>query len=123
MTFIALILLNITHWLGDYTHLSTNKMLAAKRFGTPIAPIFAHALVHSALFFGVVWSLYGLDKAILAGGLQLVSHYFVDLLKGKLNKWLPVLQSPANRSHWYIFGADQFLHQAVIVLTVAFCTY
>ena len=122
MIFITLILLNVCHWFADYSHLSTDKMLAAKRFGAPIGPIFEHALWHSLLMGSVVLVIYNLELAFLTGLIQLISHFFIDLLKGKLNKWFPVLQSPANRSHWYIFGADQLLHQLIIILMVVICT-
>ena len=37
---------------------------------------------------------------------------------GKLNVLFPVLKSPENKSHWWVFGADQLLHQIVIIITV-----
>jgi hypothetical protein len=115
---IVLILLNVCHWAGDYTHLSTRKMLDAKRFGTPIAPIFTHALVHGFLFFVVLFYVYDIDRAILGAILQLTTHFAIDLLKGKINLWFKSVQSPANKSHWYVFGADQFMHQLVLIVTV-----
>lgn len=48
----VLIALNFCHFLGDYTHLSTNWMLTAKRLGKPLFPILVHAFVHSILMFG-----------------------------------------------------------------------
>ena len=118
---ILIILLNICHWLGDYTHLSTKKMLAAKRLGTDIDQILIHATIHGwlmaiPLFFYVnnpmVW--------LLLSFLEIGTHFIIDLLKGRLNGWFPQLQSPANKYHWYVFGADQFLHQFVILLIAYF---
>ncbi len=44
-----LIGLFICHFLADYTHLSTNWMLNAKRLGKPLHPILIHAMVHTLL--------------------------------------------------------------------------
>lgn len=117
---IALIALNVCHWAADFTHLSTDWMLNAKRYGKPLYPIFIHALVHALLFFTTVWILYDLDKAIFAGGFQLITHFMIDLIKGRLSFWFRRLEDPSNKYHWWVFGADQFMHHLVIVLTVYF---
>lgn len=112
--FIALL---IGHWLGDYTHLSTPWMLQAKRLGTPIKPIFAHAIVHCILTI-IALVIYGVSfKAILFGAaIQLSTHFAIDVWKGRMNGWFPSLQSPANPFHWYVFGLDQMLHIIVLVI-------
>lgn len=112
--FIALL---IGHWLGDYTHLATPWMLQAKRLGTPIEPIFVHALMHSVLT-GLVLVIYTEPfKIILLGiALQLITHFAIDVWKGKMNVWFPALQVPANPFHWYVFGLDQTLHMTVLFI-------
>jgi len=113
-----LILLNICHWLGDYTHLSRDWMLSAKRLGKPLTPIFLHAMVH-AILMGIVLMLY--IKGIMFFWLllfELITHFLIDVLKGRLNYWFPKLSNPANKYHWYVFGADQFLHQLIIIIIV-----
>lgn len=117
---ITLIVLNICHWLADYTHLSTAWMLKAKQFGRPFFPIFVHAGVHALLFFTAIFALCGLDAALLAAAIQLPTHFIIDVLKGRMNGWFPPIQSPANKFHWWVFGVDQFLHQCVIILTTYF---
>lgn len=117
-----LVLLNLVHWLADYTHLSTDWMLKAKRLGTPILPILAHAGVHAVLMGLIIFFMYGYVLAIQLAALQLVSHFLIDLWKGKMNKWFPALQSPANKFHWVVFGADQFLHQLIIIRMAYFAT-
>jgi len=112
------ILLNICHWIGDYTHASTGWMLNAKRFGKPLPPIFVHALVHGTLFSVAIYFVYGLDKAIVGGVFQLVTHFIIDVLKGRINYWFKSVQSTANKAHWYVFGADQFMHQLVLIVTI-----
>lgn len=125
---ILLISLFICHFLADYTHLSTGWMLSAKRFGKPFFPIFCHALIH-ALLMAVVLEVYFynklenynpiaftfsfVDKLFL---FQLITHFLIDVWKGRMNGWFPSLQSPANKWHWIVFGADQLLHAFVIIL-------
>lgn len=114
-----LLALNICHWIGDYTHASTSWMLSAKRIGKPLLPIFVHALIHT-LLMGIVIMAYTMD-AYLTNNLmfiQLFSHFLIDVLKGKMNVWYPNVSQPQNKSHWYIFGLDQLLHQIVIIIMV-----
>lgn len=130
MSSILLLALFFCHFLADYTHLSTNKMLAAKRLGTPLWPIFQHAFVH-ALLMGIVIEAYMYytivdytcftlsftipDNCFL---LQLFSHFIIDVWKGKMNKWFPSMSDPRNKSHWYLFGIDQLFHACVIIFMV-----
>jgi hypothetical protein len=117
-----LILLFFCHWLDDYTHLSRPYMLAAKRLGTPLIPIFHHALVHAVLM-GITCNLYlgyslfdlKYDLCDTLFLIQLTSHFVIDVVKGKLNYWYPTLSSPSNPYHWYVFGADQLLHTLIII--------
>lgn len=122
---ILLMLLEVSHFLGDYTHLSTKSMLDAKRFGTPLIPIYDHAFVHTVLtivfillFDLIFWkeiNYYLLTKIAL---LQLVSHFLIDVGKGKINKYFPKVQNPANKEHWYVFGFDQVLHHFIIFIEI-----
>jgi len=48
--------------------------------------------------------------------IQTVLHFAIDVLKGRVNKWFPLVQNPAAYPHWYVFGVDQFLHTAVIII-------
>jgi hypothetical protein len=114
---ILLIALFFCHFLADYTWLSTNWMLEAKRFGKPLFPIFIHAAMH-AMLMSVALGLYigFTDKWAYLVIFQWVSHFAIDVLKGKVNIWFPAVQNPANKWHWIVFGADQFLHAIVIVI-------
>jgi hypothetical protein len=112
-----LIGLFICHFLADYTHLSTAWMLNAKRHGTPLFPILAHASMHSLLmglfllFFTNLTQFYIIELTAF----QLITHFLIDVWKCKMNSWFPSLQSPANKWHWIIFGLDQLFHALVIV--------
>jgi len=116
-----LIGLFICHFLADYTHLSTAWMLNAKRFGKPIFPIFAHAMVHT-LLMGIFLGCMGISNTILLMVFQLITHFIIDVWKGRMNGWFPALQSPANKWHWIVFGFDQLLHALVIIVISLYST-
>lgn len=111
-----LIGLFICHFLADYTHLSTAWMLNAKRLGKPLFPIFIHAEMHTMLMSLVLGWFIGFtnDWAYLVI-FQWVTHFLIDVWKGRMNGWFPSLQSPANKWHWIVFGFDQLLHALVII--------
>lgn len=112
-----LILLFICHWLADYTHLSTNWMLSAKKLGKPLFPIFIHAAMHAMLMSLIINYFIGFnDKWAYLVIFQWVTHFIIDVWKGKMNYWFPSLQNPANKWHWIVFGLDQLLHAIVIIL-------
>lgn len=111
-----LVLLFICHWLADYTPLSRPFMLKAKRLGKPLFPIFIHAAMHTMLMSLVSGWFIGFtnDWAYLVI-FQWVTHFLIDVWKGRMNGWFPALQSPANKWHWIVFGFDQLLHAIVII--------
>jgi hypothetical protein len=119
-----LIGLFICHFLADYTHLSNAWMLNAKRLGTPLFPILAHASTH-ALLMGL-FLLFFTDltqfNVIELTAFQLTTHFVIDVWKGRMNGWFPTLQSPANKWHWVVFGFDQLLHALVIILMSLYTT-
>lgn len=113
---IELIVLNICHWAADYTQLSRPYMLSAKRVGSPLKPILEHGMVHGVLMGLICWAFFtNILGALLVFIFQSATHFGIDVLKGKMNVWFPKLQSPANVYHWWVFGADQLLHQVVII--------
>ncbi len=112
-----LLLLNLVHWAADFTQLSSARMLNAKRFGKPLFPILMHACVHASLVFVVILIFNDVRMALILAAFQLVTHFIIDTLKGKMNTWFTPLQNLSNTFHWWIFGADQYLHQVVIILT------
>lgn len=109
-----LIGLFICHFLADFTHLSTAWMLNAKRFGTPLLPIAAHALVHAVLMT-IFLLLLNVNNFGVLFLFQWITHLSIDVWKGRMNGWFPSLQNPANKWHWIIFGFDQLLHALVII--------
>ncbi len=122
-------ILFVAHYLGDYTHLSRPSMLAAKRIGYPYPPIFAHAMVHAIIvlvvccvFVGKSSLQFRWDVCDVAFIIELITHFVIDVLKGKCNVWFPKVSQPQNISHWYIFGFDQLLHHLVLVVIWVICT-
>jgi hypothetical protein len=117
MQTLLLIGLFFCHLLADFTPLSNSWMLKAKQKGKPLFPIFIHALVHAGLmavflFLILEFNLYNL---VLLFNIQLFTHFFIDVIKGRMNEWFPVLQSSENKWHWIIFGLDQYFHALVII--------
>ena len=112
-----LIGLFICHFLADYTHLSTAWVLNAKRLGKPLYPIFTHAFIHASLMLVLLALVFGFSGLKLAAlfGFQLITHFLIDVWKGRMNGWFPALQSPANKWHWIVFGFDQLLHALIII--------
>lgn len=112
-----LIGLFICHFLADYTHLSTSWMLNANRLGKPFLPILIHAMMHMVLMWAFMAAAYGFTFNVMAiAFFQLITHFLIDVWKGRMNGWFPTLQNPANKWHWIVFGADQLLHAIVIIL-------
>ncbi len=107
----------IGHFLGDFTPLSTASMLHAKAVGAPPGPILAHAAVHSGLVALAVVLIAGagLGLVALASALELVSHFAIDLGRGRLMRRFPALGDPANSSFWTILGLDQLAHGLVLI--------
>ncbi len=111
----------VCHWMADFTHLSTPYMLVAKSKGSPSLPVFLHACTHGFLMMFVLYFFTPtLRSLIFLTGFEIGTHFLLDTIKGKLNVWFPKLKEPTNPFHWYIFGADQFFHQAVIITIVYF---
>ena len=116
-----LILLFFCHFLADYTWLSTSWMLNAKRFGKPILPIWFHAKVHMGLMGIALLPFTGFTKQWgFICIFQLITHFLIDVWKGRMNGWFPILQDNTKKWHWVVFGLDQTLHSIVIILMVSF---
>jgi hypothetical protein len=116
---ILFIALNFCHFLADYTPLSTKEMLAAKRFGKPIFPIFAHGGVHAVLMIIPLWifSPSFLFAALLAS-FQQITHTVIDTLKGRFAKWIPITADNTQKWYWMVMGFDQLSHQTIIALMI-----
>ena len=114
------VFLLVCHYFADYSHLSSKWMLRAKSTGSPVFPIFGHALIHGILMFSVLcvfMKIYRFPLRIMVdlSLVQIITHFLIDTWKGRMNVWFPSVSQPQNRSHWYLFGFDQLLHQLIII--------
>lgn len=118
MPYTLIILLFICHWLADYTHLQRPWMLKAKATGSPAIHILLHALVHGLLFLCCLYFFTSGKVLWFLFLLEWITHFVIDVWKGKMNVWFPNIKNPINQFHWIVFGFDQLLHHAIIVVIV-----
>lgn len=113
------ILFLLAHWACDFTQLSRPYMLQAKKFGTPLMPIFHHALLHG-LSMGIItfFAFFNPISALLVFSLITIVHFAIDTAKGRVNALIPITQNPTNVYHWWVFGFDQFLHILTIIMVI-----
>jgi hypothetical protein len=116
MSLTLILLLFVCHWIADYTHLQTSWMLKAKMKGSPFFPIFIHALAHTVLMAICLIFFTSGQTLLLVLAIELVSHFLIDVWKGKMNIWFPSIASPTNQWHWIVFGFDQMLHHTIILI-------
>lgn len=107
----------VAHWLGDFTPLSTGRMLEAKAIGSPISLIASHAGVHALLVGLVVGAATRFDLRLTgaAVAIEFVSHFAIDLGRGRLGARYPGMKDPADRVFWSVLGLDQLAHSLVLV--------
>ncbi len=118
LTLLAVLLL--THYLGDFTHLSTPRMLEAKATGRSISWIGAHAGVHAVLGLAVGLVARPTGGILLAAFvLELVTHFLIDTGRAKLCASFPSCATTDNDAYWYLLGVDQLLHGWVLLAIVA----
>lgn len=119
-------LLLFCHFLGDFTPLGRNaRMIEAKRYGTPIMPILAHASRHAIMMlFAMKFWCWMFDVTasysiiVWLFFFQWLMHFSIDIMKGLLTSWFPVFEDDSKEPKWILFGFDQFLHGITILLMV-----
>ena len=117
---ILLLSLNFAHFLGDYTPL--NKwFLKAKQHGKPAWLVAGHGMLNGGLYGIAVWLIIGLKMAFWGFVIEAVTHTIIDVLKGRINKWFPVVEDNTKQIHWTIMGADQLFHQIVLIFIACLC--
>jgi hypothetical protein len=116
-------LLMLCHLVGDFSPLSTHWMLKAKSIGKPLVPIFLHASVHGTLMMTVLVFFTDIPTAFALMVFEIITHFLIDVWKGRMNVWFPALQDQKFYLHWTVFGIDQLLHQTVILLMVYYIFY
>lgn len=115
-TTLLIALLLVAHYLGDYTPLSTPRMLDAKVGKGPLWLIGAHAAVHAALVTTAVLIVRpSAEAALTAAAVQLVTHFLIDFVKMRVTVSYASLQDPSQGAFWSVFGADQLAHMFVLL--------
>ena len=94
-------------------------MLNAKRYCKPIAPVAAHGMVNGALYGIVTLLIVGIEAAVIVFAIEAVTHTFIDVMKGRINQWFPVVEDNKKTIYWIVMGADQLLHQIVLIFIVS----
>ena len=114
-----LIALLICHYLADFC-LTSPTMIRAKADGRRLWPIAWHAAIH-ALLMGVCLLIAGTDiiRTMMLMGFELITHFAIDTLKGRLTARFTVLADQLQKPYWMVYGFDQLLHLLVIVAIVA----
>jgi uncharacterized membrane protein YbaN (DUF454 family) len=111
-TLFLLLTLNFAHFLGDFTPL--NKwMLKAKRYGKPVSSVLAHGAVNSALYMLAALFFTDIRMALLVFAIETGTHTATEVLKGRINRWFPVVEDRTKAVHWAVTDADRLLHQVV----------
>jgi hypothetical protein len=74
---ITLLSLLAIHWAADFTQLSTPTMLAAKRYGMPLFPIWQHALLHGVLMGIFIALLFNYEKGAACCLVITITHFAI----------------------------------------------
>lgn len=112
-----LVALLVAHDLGDFTPLATERIREAKATGHPVGWIWMHAAIHAVLVSVAVMLVIGPSITVLAlvAGLELATHFLIDLSKAHLGLRVPRLGDMRTNPFWWVLGVDQFLHGMVLV--------
>jgi hypothetical protein len=109
--------LNLAHFLGDFTPLN-RWFIAAKCYGKPVYMVAGHGAVNGTLYGMTVLLITDWQTAMTAFIVETLTHTLIDVLKGRINRRFPVVEDSTKAIHWTVMGADQLLHQAVLIYIV-----
>ena len=113
---VLLTLLFFGHYLGDYTPLATTNMHVAKATGYPLWPIARHAGVHAILVLVILLvASVSVELALQLAAFEIVTHFIIDVAKGRITAQYARLQDNTGYPHWMLFGLDQWLHAVVLI--------
>jgi hypothetical protein len=86
-----------------------------------VLPVLGHGAVNGTLYGLTAVCFTGIMPALVASVIETATHTFIDVLKGRINKWFPKVDDNTNAIHWTVMGADQLLHQTVLIFIVFLC--
>lgn len=120
LVFLALLILQLKHFVADFILQSPYQFLNKGIYGHPGGLIHAgiHAIGSTLAFFVITPSL-RVGIAIVIG--EFIAHYHIDWLKEhtvKRQQWVF-----PQAEFWWTFGADQALHQLTYLIIGAVLAY
>jgi hypothetical protein len=82
-----------------------------------VGPIALHAAIHAALVAVAVLLVIrpALSIVALAAGVELATHFAIDLSRARLGRRVPLLSDLQSNPFWWSLGVDQLLHGLVLV--------
>jgi len=113
---VLLVVLLVCHYLADFCF-TWKGLVRAKTDGRNAWQIAIHAGIH-ALLMGLclLVACTGLKLLLLLMILEFATHFVIDVLK----TWIMVRYNSfadiSSKRYWVLYGADQLLHQFVVVL-------
>lgn len=136
MIFLLLIVFQIKHYLCDYPLQSdwmAGKKHLARNWEGALA---AHAGVHAAFTFAIVFTYLPAEHAILAAAFDFIMHFVMDRIKASpylLGKYKALsyaeyrnstaAQKRDNRVFWRILGLDQMWHHLTHYAIIYYILY
>lgn len=114
----------VAHYLGDFTPLSTGRMLEAKAAGGPISLIASHAGVQAVLVGIVVAAATGFEASLVGAAItiEFLTHFAIDFVRGRLGARFLKIRDASHRAFWWGLGLDQLAHYLVLLWIVAMVT-
>jgi hypothetical protein len=114
----------VAHYLGDFTPLSTGRMLEAKAAGGPISLIASHAGVQAVLVGIVVAAATGFEANLVGAAItiEFLTHFAIDLARGRLGARFLEVRDASQRPFWWGLGLDQLAHYLVLLWIAAMVT-
>mgnify|MGYP003532200144 CR=1 FL=1 len=101
----------LSHLVFDYGKALTPEMIKAKSKGYPYFPIAKHAFLHAiGVCIVLLFNSVSIEKIALASLFEFSAHFFIDVMKGRIETKWSKLKDPTNPYHWHLFQIDQFLH-------------
>lgn len=113
---VALLLLQVKHFIGDFVLQSARQSRFKSGYGHRAG--LEHAGVHGVLTLPCLLAVgVALTPAVIASAAELVIHYHEDWLKERIIHHAGL--TTADKGYWLAFGADQLVHQLTYVAIIA----
>jgi len=90
-------------------------MIRAKADGHNLLPIALHAAIHAVLIATCVVLAYGIKMGLIAFMIEWVTHFIVDVSKGRIMFRFKAFSDFSDKRYWMLFGLDQLIHLYVLI--------